>query len=101
MTGLRIKLIHPCSGARMMHPPTDDVIIRSRGDRIAETKITFSNVRAAASNLRGMGPKERDGVVDFVVPDIQGKHCDLSGDRRLKLRPPRGLMQLRAIKCEN
>lgn len=80
----------------------DDVIIRSRGDRTAETKITFSNVQAVTSNLREHHPERgRKGVVDFVVPDIQDKHCDLNGNRRLKLRPPWGPMQLRTIKREN
>lgn len=37
----------PLDGCENDASPLDDVIIRSRGDRIAQTKITFSNMRSS------------------------------------------------------
>ena len=51
--GVAHQVNPPLVGCENDASPSDDVIIRSRGDRIAETKITFSNVRATMSNLRG------------------------------------------------
>lgn len=45
--GVAHQVNPPLDGCENDASPLDDVIIRSRGDRIAQTKITFSNMRSS------------------------------------------------------